>query len=222
MTAVVCVASGPSFSEVQARLICEARDAGKCRVLVVNRSWERVPNADVLYAADAKWWRRYWPAVEQGFKGECWTCQQETARELGLCYIEVRGDEVGLPKTLDYLTSGGNGGHQLIVLARKFLREWRAPDPHIVLVGYDLQYAGGKPNGRRHWHEDYPSERTFERTKRGVKHAHWTNANGVREWRAGFHVLARDLKADGIRVTNCTIETALTCWPRADLAETLA
>lgn len=215
MTLVVCVASGPSFSEDQARLIREARDAEKCRVLVVNRSWERIRNADVLYAADARWWRHYWPDVEKGFAGECWCCDLEIAKEFGLCHVHVRARSA---QTGDGIESGGNGGYQLLGLARKFLREWREPDPHIVLVGYDMQFADGKPNGRKHWHADYPTTTDAK----GRKQTHWGNASGVKQWVGNFNVIARELKADGIRVTNATAETALQCWPRARLEDVLA
>lgn len=209
---VVCVASGPSFSEEQARLIREARDAEKCRVFVVNRSWERVPNADVLYAADARWWHEYWPAVEKGFAGECWCCNTEIAAEYGLCHVPVRD---GSPGTRDGIDGGGNGGYQLIGLAVKLARG--EPDLHIALVGYDMQFAGGKPNGRRHWHPDYPSTTD----KRGRKQEYWGNASGVKNWIPAFNVLAIELKAAKVRVTNCSEQTALACWPRVPLADVL-
>lgn len=208
----LCVASGPSYSEDQAALVNQAHEAGKCHLLVVNRAWERHPKADVLYAADARWWRRYWPAVEKGFHGECWTCHEETAKTLGLCHVRVQDRARGLivdPK--NGVASGSNGGYQLIGLAYRFLREHGESGP-IVLVGYDMSYAA---DGRKHWHEDYTDENI------GGKRIRWSNAGGVKSWIPYFDELAEDLARESIQVINATAETALQCFERADLATVL-
>ena len=201
MTAVCCVASGPSFTEAQAELIRTAHAAGKCALLVVNRMWERFPDADVLYAADAKWWREYWPRVQHGFNGECWTADANVAREFGLCPIKVDGRGQGLSRDPAVIFSAINSGYQAIGLAYHF------GATQMILVGYDMQHTGG----RRHSHPDYPTPK-------------FTNANGVASWAPAFTQLGRDLNAAGVRTVNCTISTALDpdAWPRADLADTLA
>lgn len=207
MTTVVAVASGPSFTEAQAALIREAREAEKCRVIVVNRSWERVPNADVLYGADGKWWRRYWPEVERGFQGECWTCDATVASEFGLCWIKAENCKGrGLSRDPSRIFNGGNSGYQALGLAYHF------GATRIVLVGYDMAHTGG----RAHWHDDYTDKSVDGRR------VTWNNASGVDKWVKGFGPMAADLKAAGVAVVNCTVETALTQFPRADLAETLA
>lgn len=217
MTATVCVAAGPSFTEGQAELIRAARAAGKVRLLVVNRMWERFPDADVLYAADAKWWRKYWPEVERNFEGECWTCLAETARKYGLCCIPLESGAQGLGRGRhdpSIIGHGDNGGHQLLCKAYRFMHliEPIEDDP-IILVGYDMQHTGGKV----HSHPNYPEVEIVD-----GKEVRWSNAGGVQNYARNMIPLARDLKAEGVRVINCTIETALTCFPRADLAETLA
>lgn len=202
MTAVVCVASGPSFTEAQAELIRAAHAAGKINLLIVNRMWERFPDADVLYGADAKWWRKYWPQIERGFRGECWCCNPQISSEFGVCWIKVE-DCAGRGLSLDpsRVFSGSNSGYQAVGLAFHF-----GGDP-IILAGYDMQ----RTDGRAHSHDDYTD-------------ANWSNASGVKAWVPYYTQLGRDLKAAGRRPMNCTIATALdaTAWPRADLAETLA
>lgn len=204
----VLVAGGPSYSEAQAALVNSAHAAGKCHLLVVNRAWERHPQADVLYAADARWWRRYWPEVDRGFSGECWTCDAEIARAFGLCHVKLHSRARGLVLE-DGIASGSNGGYQLIGLAYKFLREHGEAGP-IVLVGYDMQHTGG----RAHWHKDYSGDIDGKTT-------HWSNASGVKQWLPHFDQLAADLKRERIQVWNATAETALTCFERASLDDVL-
>jgi hypothetical protein len=206
LTVVVVVASGPSFTEDQAQRIIAAREQDKCRVIVVNRSWERVPNADVLYAADAKWWRRYWPEVERGFRGECWTCTKDIADELGLCYIAIKDRAPGLSKDPTCVHHGNNSGYQAINLAYRF------GATRILLVGYDMQFAA---DGRHHFHDDYKDEIV------NGKKVRWTNASGVQSWIPFFGPLADDLRAAGVKTMNCSESTSLTCFEKARLEDVL-
>jgi len=73
----------------------------------------------------------------------------------------------------------------------------------VVMLGYDCQHTGGKA----HWHGNHP---------RGLG-----NAGSYRRWAESFVNLARDAARDGVEVINCSRETALTCFPRADLEATL-
>lgn len=71
----------------------------------------------------------------------------------------------------------------------------------VILLGYDLQYTGG----RRHWHGDHP--------------ACLGNADRITTWPAQFARLRQDYPS--IDIINCSRETALTVFPRADLQVTL-
>lgn len=68
----------------------------------------------------------------------------------------------------------------------------------IILLGYDCQHTGGKA----HWHPDHPP---------GMG-----NAGTVAKWPAQFQEIA-DTLPPHVKVINCTRQTALECWPRADL-----
>ena len=71
----------------------------------------------------------------------------------------------------------------------------------IILLGYDCQKTGGKA----HWHGDHPKE--------------LGNAGSLNKWPAQFAKLARDLR--NFNIVNCSRETALTCFPRANLEHVL-
>lgn len=67
----------------------------------------------------------------------------------------------------------------------------------IILLGYDCQHTKGK----KHWHGDHPS---------GLG-----NAGSIARWPVQFERLAKEIQ--GFDIINCSRETALTCFPRADL-----
>lgn len=209
--AVVVVASGPSFSVEQAELIAAARAADRCHVIVVNDGYRRVPSADVLYACDWSWWQLHLEAVRESFRGELWTqfdevfiqrCAQARRRYLdagaaGLRFARLVPGNALLPRDDRCISSGSNGGFQALMLARLFgaLR--------ILLVGYDMQRTGGK----EHWFGAHPGKL----------------ANGdPRSFITHFEAIAAPLRAERTEVINCSAATALRCFPRADLAASLA
>lgn len=192
----VCVASGPSLTSEQTDAIEAARAAGRCRVIVVNDNWRLIPRADVLYACDGQWWKRYAVDITVGFAGELWTQDKETADTLGLCYIKARGG-AGLSKRRDMVHGGGNSGYQAIGLAYLFGAR------RIILTGYDMQNTGGLA----HWFGNHPAD--------------WGPPMDPSTWLARFRELAIDLTLDGVDVINATTSTALQCFRRASLADAL-
>lgn len=71
----------------------------------------------------------------------------------------------------------------------------------ILLLGYDCQ----KTDGKAHWHGDHPRQ--------------LGNARQIDRWHEKFEQLAADLK--DVEVINCSRQTALKCWPRANLEDVL-
>jgi len=191
----ICIASGPSLTHEQVALCAAARPGW--RVLVTNNTWERLPDADVLYAGDQSWWEMHVKSVADRFTGECWAGSRLIAHRTGINYIKVRGTP-GLSKEPGTVSSGSNSGYQAMGLAVRFgARE-------IVLVGYDMQLT----YGMKHWHGDHPAPLSQDVP--------------VEHWRRCFDSLAADLVVANIRVTNCTGESALECFPRGDLATCLS
>lgn len=190
---VVVCASGPSFDEAQAAEVVEARERRCARVIVVNDNWQRVPNADLLYAHDGRWYRVHIDALRAGFGGELWTQDTPAARKYGLTAIAQKL-KPGLTKTSHTIHGGGNSGYGAINLAYLFGAR------RIVLVGFDMQRTGG----RAHWFGDH----AHPDLKRGSPFA---------EWIGRFGDLARDLAAERVDCVNASRETALNCFRRLDL-----
>lgn len=55
------MASGPSLSDGQIEAVRAVHEPGQCRVIVTNKTYERAPWADVLYASDGPRWERFRP-----------------------------------------------------------------------------------------------------------------------------------------------------------------
>lgn len=151
----------------------------------------------MLYACDERWWDRYLPEVRAAeFGGELWSCSRQAHKRFGT--LHIRGlTKPGLSRRRGEIHHGRNSGYQAIGLAYEF------GAVRIVLVGYDMQHT----DGRAHWFGNHP--------------AGWTNAGSVAQWVHGFNELARDLAALNVDVINCTRETALTCFRRANIEDVL-
>lgn len=187
----VCVASGPSLAKWQCRYI---RDKA-VEVIATNTSFKAISPPAIVYGCDGIWWDRYAREVrEAGFEG--WTQDAEAAQKYGLKYVKAKSGR-GLCHDPMQIFHGANSGYQAIGLA------YVLGASRIILIGYDMQHTRGKT----HWHGDHP---------KGL-----TNAHGINKWVRNFDALAVDLAAEGVGVVNCTVETALTCFPRADLRDVL-
>lgn len=71
----------------------------------------------------------------------------------------------------------------------------------VLMLGYDCQRTGGKV----HWHGDHP---------KGLG-----NAGAMPKWPQQFAKLKAAMA--GVEIINCSRETALTCFPRASLEDSL-
>lgn len=93
---------------------------------------------------------------------------------------------------------GGNSGYQAINLA--YL--WGAKT--IILLGLDCSKS---PDGQAHWFGQHGPELTQQQP--------------FDLWQSNFPALAQDLKDHGVRVINCSRQTALTCFERMTLEEAM-
>ena len=185
---VVCAASGPSLTQSDVDSV-----RGRARLMVANATFKLAPWADVLYAADGRFWRTYMAEIQRlGVTSELWSMSQEAHREFGVHHIK-RQQGSGYAIAKNSITTGGNSGYQIVHLAAL----WGAR--RIVLLGFDMQRTGGKS----HHHGDHAG---------GLP-----NGRNFAFWVSRFAPLARDLKKRGVEVLNCSRETALKCFQRVAL-----
>lgn len=170
---------------------------------MVNRTYQLAPWADLLYACDFQWWDQHPEAAEfaglkvtataRGLERRPWL--KRIPYEPGSGSSHTVG---GLSLDPMRIHTGGNGGYQALNLA-VLLGASR-----VLLTGYDM--GAGKA---LHWHEDHrpplsnPPKSSFPL------------------WRKRFETTLPDLARAGVEVLNCSIETALTCFPRARLEDVI-
>lgn len=196
--AVCIIASGPSLTPED---VAYARDRAP-RVIVINNTWKLCPSADLLYAADCRWWKSPNAPAPGEFTGERWTtpkgwdAPEDKPRLAKLHAVEtIPGAGV---TTKPPLFQGMNSSFQAMGLAVWFGAK------RIVFLGLDLSTAGGS-----HWHGDHghnlsnPSPATL---------------GGFAKC---FMEAAPALNTLGVTVVNSSARTALNAFPRVPLREAL-
>lgn len=184
---VVCIASGPSLTDAD----CEAVRKSGLPVIVTNNTWQMVPWADVMYAGDYQWWKRY--HAELNTKAELWTCNERASREFGLKHHQTAGEY--------------NTGAR----ALQFARDMGAS--RILMLGYDMGFGA---DGAVHWHGRHETGADADGKRILVGNP---DANRFKVWIKLFQRLAGELRA--VDVINCSRATALDCFKRARLEDVL-
>jgi hypothetical protein len=187
------LASGPSMSP---ELVESIR--GKCRVIAVNsEGLLSAPWADVLYAADKKWWQNNPAALK--FAGLKVTIPPNGGKAFES--DEVLSLQNGGPSGFDdrptHLRTCGNSGFQAMHLAAHFGVK------RILLCGFDMKPA----EDRQHWFGDH--------TWRPNHKSPYT------KFVARITESAPEFAKRGVEVLNCTPNSALRCFPFVPLHEAL-
>lgn len=184
----VCIASGPSLTPDDLEAVRLAREADRVRVIGTSDVYTLAPWLDAVFSADLKWWVTHAARLKAaGFDGDrLWTGDAVAAKRFGLSRMRA-ANKPGLG--IGQMHTGGNSGYMAINLA------WLWGATRIVLLGYDMQPTGG----RKHFFGDHP--------------ANLTQQMNFAEWRHRFTALADDLDKRGVRVVNCSRETALQAFP---------
>lgn len=237
--AVVCVASGPSFSVEQAELIAAARAADRCRVIVVNDCWRRIPTADVCYGGDWSWWlstpdpQRYIPiagrdrfylrgvpnlgAVREAFVGESWTLADEEfiARDKNNGKRYEQAKAAGLRFVKGKRLRGNQplaiGDHRIADGSNGGFQSMMLARAFGARLVVLVGFDMQRTGGACHFFGEHPKAGAIK-----------LSDGNPENFRQCFIDAAPALKAEGLDIINCTISSALTCFRRADLAATLA
>lgn len=187
----VIAASGPSLTDDQ---VDQVKSSG-IKSIAVNSTAFKMPWANVFYGCDFQMWRHYMPQFPKDSRTRCWTQDRTSAERHGINYVRQEA-MAGLGK--HGLRVNGNSGAGAINLAFLFGVK------RIILIGFDMQLGA---HGKRHWHPD---------------HVHpMTQNQPFGDWIFKMTQLAKELKAEGVSVVNCTPGSALTCFKTAELSEAL-
>ncbi|MDX1532643.1 MAG: hypothetical protein R3230_00390 [Nitrosopumilaceae archaeon] len=201
----VIIASGPSLTGKQIRQIAESCEYHDIEVIAVNDNYNLVPWADHVFAADLKWWRKYYDDV-------CDTVEDYTKLHTieNVVTALFRKRETRIPIThktvfrdvthlefnpLYKWYHGGNSG----ILAMELARTLDAKK--IILVGFDFQHTDNKS----HWFGDHPTG--------------FLNANQCERWIMEIEKMMPYYEKHGIDVVNCSNETAINSIRKSRLEE---
>lgn len=151
------------------------------------------PDAAVLYHCDRKWWKHYDYCPDfQGLR-----VSLEDTDSLLVHEMERSEQKEGLDLRYPYLVTGCHSGYQAINLAMF------AQPKEIILIGYDLKDKG-------------PIHNIIGKHPDGVRRPYDFNL-----FISTLTSLIPVLDNLGVSVYNCTIDSALKCFPRKDLQDVL-
>jgi hypothetical protein len=164
--------------------------------IAVNTTYQLARDAEMIYACDAVWWAKYPDAV--------------AGPGLNVAMEAVPGHHPATPPAVKVLRNTGrtgfdphpaclrtlnNSGAQALQIAV------HARAARILLLGFDMK--------GEHWHGAHP---------RGLTNQKQSSLAG---WVVLYRELARELAARGVSVINCTLNSALDCFPKEPLEDVL-
>ena len=200
---VVCIGTGPSLTLDDVDV---ARRKGFVLAGCNNTAFD-VPDLAVLYGCNFGWWETYWERVKS-HPAEKWTTNKPAATLYGLHWIDEK-DAPGLSTSPKVIHHGHGSGYSLLNLV------YLMGAAKIVLLGYDMKYSASY-DGRnrvigptpRHYFGEYPEALQ-----------HWPSVSV----KGGVHVQLLELylsvaKQGLVPIVNASRDTALACFPRADIA----
>lgn len=137
---VVIVATGPSLTLPQVRLISQAHMRGRCKVIAVNDAVFPCWFADMAFAGDARWWieRQILP----GFPGLKVTLDDDGNDIPPECFTVKRAGALGYSPEPGQIMTHGNSGAMAVQIAAHLSAQ------PIILAGFDMR------NGP-HWFGEY-------------------------------------------------------------------
>lgn len=178
-----------------AKLVADVLRPGSVRVIAINRSFELMPWAEVLYGADAGFWMAYPDARK--FAGWKFAADQHARRiDAGIVPVTIARDPRTRAHRMEMVRgpvgtvgSGANSGFQAVNLAAQFGAS------RILLC---LDYRGD------HWHGDH------------VRSLRNPTPDQLRTWARWLDQQARVLASWGIEVISVAKNSTLKAYPYAD------
>lgn len=193
--AVAIVAGGPSLRGF------DWEQLHGIPAIAINRAYETMPFAPVLWWSDARFWRQHREGLRRHgaiWKATCFTNYHETDAVPAWVTQYRMTETAGFDEDPRYLRSGNNSTYAAMCLAAHL------GAGRLVLFGVDMRHGRA---GETHFHDGHgliQSPETFDRYMLPF-----------------FDTLAEPLAKRNIEVINASPESALTVWPRCSIEEGL-
>lgn len=159
-----------------------------CPTIAVNKTFELAPQACLLYAADGDFWR--FTEGARAFRGLKVSCSvQDTHKMPPPHWVETlkMSGVSGFDPDPQCVRTGNNSGYQALHVAVQ------AGAKRVLLFGFDMRGA--------HWHGEHEAP---------LKNP---TPNSFDSWIREFTTLARILKEMDVEVINCSVDSAMKCFP---------
>lgn len=165
------------------------------RVIATNNAYQLGPWVDFCFFGDCRWWDWHRKALAT-YAGITVTCCPRL-KDNGTKYLRCmeRGKPVGIDSAPGKISWGRHTGASVINFAYHL-----GANP-IVLLGYDMRRVDDKPN----WHDQHPCP----------------DKNPYDRFLKSFPPIRRDAEALGLKIINCTPNSALTIFPMMSLEDFL-
>jgi uncharacterized Rossmann fold enzyme len=185
---VYIVGGGPSLSDFDWNKL-----KGK-KVIAINRAFQVLPEADVVYWTDSRFWKWYSNEIKR-FRGLKVTCRPYSPPSQDVILLKAVNNK---PYESDpsHISHGNNSGYGAINLAVKLGAK------KIYLLGYDMDSS----NNKTHWHNGYEA-----------KHNHGIYIKMIQS----FTLLAPVLKQMGVVVLNANPKSNLKVFNMCSLESAL-
>ena len=162
-------------------------------VITIGDAWRKAPWAAMLYHCDAKWWE-YYNGVPQ-FTGAKVSYERSGCKDVK--HLLTSKMQRGIDLTPSTVVSAGFSGYQAINLAAHYRPK------QLILLGYDMRTHDGHHN-------------IIGEHPRAIRKPHNYSA-----WIEKSKTLVKPLADLGIVVYNCTIDSALDCFPKRRLEDVI-
>jgi hypothetical protein len=169
---------------------------------VITKGWKRVatndaglvldPYADCLIAGDQRWWSWRHQEVAAQFKGKYIFAWKPVPATPGLNVIQLQ-HKTGIVSHDPRSVSACNTGQGAINIAYLFGAS------RILLLGYDMRVI----NGQHNWHKRHLKP-TGEKRYKDV-------------FSPAIEKAGKEIEKKGVTIINCTVNSALTCFPYQDI-----
>lgn len=197
---VVCIASGASLHDSQIAHVQRARMQKRCKVIVCNNNIFKAPWADHWHFCDKQWWD-WWKDKTELFKtfpNPITTYSREISYKEGFKRLEKFAD--GGLSTDPSRLSGNSSGQQIINIATLYGAK------KVILIGYEMQPVVRDNYSHSHWFGHHPQK---------------TDPSVFVSFKKNFETIPEAAAKLGVEIVNCSINTALECFPKASIFDVL-
>jgi len=184
---VFILGGGPTLNDINLDLIKHRKVIGINNAYGDPNGDGYIPRdwVDICFFADQRW--RQWHSKDiQKFKGMVVTCRSTLHGKSGMFGLH-RGQAEGLEERPQFLAWNKSSGGAAINLA------YHLGATTCVLLGYDMRRVGNRAN----WHHDHPAPQK----------------NPYERFLLPYAKVAKDADRLGMKIINCTLESALRVFP---------